>query len=124
MGVVHFQNEQKPKSKDRHRKGYFEDYAKKTGRKDRHRKGYWHDRAVSNLSEADKARIAKLEADGYKFGGYEMHNGKRCMVMRKTEKVTKTVDAVSYHLRLKELQSNLDFESASMECMGDECFGD
>ena len=53
-----------------------------------------------------------------------MHNGKRCMVMRKTEKVTKTVDAVSYHLRLKELQSNLDFESASMECMGDECFGD
>lgn len=124
MGVVHFQNEQKSKSKDRHRKGYYQDYAQRTGRKDRHRKGYWHDRAMSHLSEAEKERITKLEADGYKFSGYEMHNGKRCMVWSKTEKVTKTVDAVSYHLHLKELQSHLDFESASMECMGDECFGD
>lgn len=30
-------------SKDRHRKGYYEDYAKRTGKKDRHRKGYYKD---------------------------------------------------------------------------------
>lgn len=28
---------------DRHRPGYYEDYAIKTGRKDRHRKGYYKD---------------------------------------------------------------------------------
>lgn len=31
------------KTKDRHRPGYYKDYAKRTGRKDRHRKGYYDD---------------------------------------------------------------------------------
>lgn len=30
-------------TKDRHRPGYYKDYAKRTGRKDRHRKGYYDD---------------------------------------------------------------------------------
>ena len=31
------------KKKDRHRPGYYKDYAKRTGRKDRHRKGYYRE---------------------------------------------------------------------------------
>lgn len=124
MGVVHFQNEQKPKSKDRHRKGYFEDYAKKTGRKDRHRKGYWHDRAKADRARRKRKRRAynkKMRAEGYTLET-EVRNGKLVKVWVKRE--TRTIDAVSYHIMLKEAQANLDFESASMECMGDECFGD
>ena len=31
------------KKKDRHRPGYYKEYAKRTGRKDRHRKGYYRE---------------------------------------------------------------------------------
>ena len=43
------------KKKDRHRPGYFKDYAKRTGRKDRHRKGYYRE---YNLKHPE--RIAHL----------------------------------------------------------------
>ena len=124
MGVVHLTDEQKAKNKDRHREGYFEDYAQKTGRKDRHREGYWSDRAKRERARRKRKRKAynkKMRAEGYTLET-EVRNGKLVKVWVKRE--TRTIDAVSYHIMLKELQSNLDFESASMECMGDEYFGD
>lgn len=46
------------KKKDRHRPGYYKDYAKRTGRKDRHRKGYYRQ---YNLAHPE--RIAHLLCD-------------------------------------------------------------
>ena len=45
------------KKKDRHRPGYFKEYAKRTGRKDRHRPGYYkeynkkHPERIAHLIE-------------------------------------------------------------------------
>lgn len=124
MGVVHLTSEPKTLNKDRHREGYFEDYAQKTGRKDRHREGYWSDRAKADRARRKRKRKAynkKMRAEGYTLET-EVRNGKLVKVWVKRE--TRTIDAVSYHIMLKEAQANLDFESASMECMGPEYFGD
>lgn len=43
---------------DRHRPGYYKDYAKRTGRKDRHRKGYYRE---YNLAHPERIeRIMEL----------------------------------------------------------------
>jgi hypothetical protein len=50
------------KKKDRHRPGYYKEYAKRTGRKDRHRPGYYRE---YNLKHPE--RIARL------FGDEDVH---------------------------------------------------
>ena len=57
------------KSKDRHRKGYYKDYAKKTGRKDRHRKGYYH-----NYNLAHPERLARI---GVEIGSVKCKDGSK-----------------------------------------------
>ena len=47
---------------DRHRKGYYADYAKRTGRKDRHSKGYYR---KYNLEHPERlARVGIVLVDG------------------------------------------------------------
>lgn len=46
-------------SKDRHRPGYYQDYAERTGRKDRHRPGYYED-YYSKKEVDDRVKDVKL----------------------------------------------------------------
>ena len=42
---------------DRHRKGYYADYAKRTGRKDRHSKGYYRKYNLEHPERLARVRI-------------------------------------------------------------------
>lgn len=57
------QPESKPTSTDRHRPGYYEEYAKKTKKKDRHRKGYYRD-----YNKAHPERLDRGFTKGYNYG--------------------------------------------------------
>lgn len=52
-------------AKDRHRPGYYKEYAKRTGRKDRHRKGYYHD-----YNAAHPERLERGFTKGYANGNF------------------------------------------------------
>lgn len=42
---------------DRHRKGYYKDYAKRTGKKDRHRKGYYRQYNLAHPERLERIGI-------------------------------------------------------------------
>lgn len=101
-------------SGDRHREGYFEEYAQKTGKKDRHREGYWADRAktLRNRRKRHQRKYNKrMREAGYTLET-EMRGGKKVLVWVKRE--VRTVDAVLFHLEKKENQ--YDFETAMTVC--------
>ena len=75
--------------KDRHRKGYFEEYAKRTGKKDRHRKGYYRE---YNLKHPER-----LERVGLK-----VIDGVVCKEI--TKKETVKTDLISLKISIKEHQ--------------------
>lgn len=44
-------------STDRHKKGYYAEYAKRTGRKDRHRKGYYREYNIKHPERLERVGI-------------------------------------------------------------------
>lgn len=101
-------------SGDRHREGYFEEYAQKTSKKDRHREGYWADRAktLRNRRKRHQRKYNKrMREAGYTLET-EIRDGKKVLVWVKRE--VRTVDAVLFHLEKKENQ--YDFETAMSVC--------
>ena len=93
--------ETKKKSKDRHRKGYFKDYAKKTGRKDRHRKGYYHD---YNLAHPERLERIGLEVGSVKCkDGSKLVRGEDGKLYKEvTTKEVRKMDAISLAIFKKE----------------------
>lgn len=89
------------KTKDRHRKGYFKDYAKKTGRKDRHRKGYYHD---YNLAHPE--RLARIGIDvasvKCKDGSKLVRDEDGKLYKEVTTKEVQKMDAISFAIFKKE----------------------
>lgn len=73
--------------KDRHRPGYFAEYAERTGRKDRHRPGYFDD--YNKTRKKAKKKKGKLV----------WHNGKLCRVI--TKKVVVKRDLFSMKIDAK-----------------------
>lgn len=56
------------KEKDRHRQGYYKEYARRTGKKDRHKKGYykeyWERKAkLWDKLEKEKKLLKEIEKD-------------------------------------------------------------
>ena len=98
-------------TKDRHRPGYFEEYAQKTGRKDRHRENYYKDRAKALRKRRRREYNKRMRDAGYTLE-FEIRGGKKVPVWVKRE--VRTVDTVLFHLQNKENQ--LDFETAMSVC--------
>lgn len=44
-------------STDRHKKGYYAEYAKRTGRKDRHRRGYYREYNIKHPERLERVGI-------------------------------------------------------------------
>lgn len=53
------------KEMDRHRKGYYAEYAKRTGRKDRHRRGYYRDYNKAHPERLERVGVTVRSLDGY-----------------------------------------------------------
>lgn len=50
---------------DRHRKGYYAEYAKRTGRRDRHRKGYYREYNKAHPERLERVGVTVRSLDGY-----------------------------------------------------------